>query len=121
MALAYRAFSSKSVERIIDKGLDKAPLLTTAPKSSPILHSNIRGAGYFLTAQRGNHADLISSWTSSTPWGWRAAQSPRGTAEHSRGPGTGLRRKTGLDGGQGGHPQRKPLAQKQADQGQIPA
>ncbi|CAO0820103.1 hypothetical protein DFAR_1370001 [Desulfarculales bacterium] len=50
-ALAYGAFSSESVERIIDKELDKAPLLTLAPKYSPILHSNIRGVGYFLTAQ----------------------------------------------------------------------
>ena len=56
-ALAYGAFSSKSVERIIDKELDKAPLLTPAPESSPILHPNIRGAGYFLTAQGGSHAD----------------------------------------------------------------
>ncbi|CAO0824555.1 hypothetical protein DFAR_710018 [Desulfarculales bacterium] len=31
--------------------MDKAPLLTTAPKSSPTLNPNIRGAGYFLTAQ----------------------------------------------------------------------
>ncbi|CAO0823848.1 hypothetical protein DFAR_3960021 [Desulfarculales bacterium] len=50
MALAYRAFSPKSVERIIDKELDKAPLLTLTPESSLILHPNIRGAGYFLTA-----------------------------------------------------------------------
>ncbi|CAO0823345.1 hypothetical protein DFAR_3670002 [Desulfarculales bacterium] len=54
-AACLRAFSSKSVERIIDKELDKAPLLTPAPKSSPILHPNIRGAGYFVTAQRGSH------------------------------------------------------------------
>ncbi|CAO0820380.1 hypothetical protein DFAR_1540031 [Desulfarculales bacterium] len=56
-ALAYGAFSSKSVERIIDKERDKAPLLTPAPKSSPILHRNIREAGYFSTAQRGSHAE----------------------------------------------------------------
>ncbi|CAO0821912.1 hypothetical protein DFAR_3960005 [Desulfarculales bacterium] len=47
--LAYGALSSKSVEFIIDKELDKAPLLTSIPESSPILHPNIRGAGYFLT------------------------------------------------------------------------
>ncbi|CAO0823075.1 hypothetical protein DFAR_3460054 [Desulfarculales bacterium] len=52
-----KAFRSKGVERIIDKELDKAPLLTPAPESSPILHPNICGAGYFLTAQGGNHAD----------------------------------------------------------------
>ncbi|CAO0824125.1 hypothetical protein DFAR_400030 [Desulfarculales bacterium] len=56
-ALAYRAFNSKSVERIIDKELSKAPLLTPAPESSLILHPNIRGAGYFLTAQKGSHTD----------------------------------------------------------------
>ncbi|CAO0822392.1 hypothetical protein DFAR_3000001 [Desulfarculales bacterium] len=56
-ALAYGALSSKSVERIIDKELDEAPLLTPTPKSSPILHPNIRGAGYFLTAQGRSHAD----------------------------------------------------------------
>ena len=56
-ALAYVAFSPKSVERIIDKERDKAPLLTSAPESSPILHPNIRGASYFLTARGGNHAD----------------------------------------------------------------
>ncbi|CAO0819796.1 hypothetical protein DFAR_3180029 [Desulfarculales bacterium] len=51
-----RAFSSASVECTIDKELGKAPLLTLALESSPILHSNIRGAGYFLTAQGGSHA-----------------------------------------------------------------
>ncbi|CAO0823707.1 hypothetical protein DFAR_3850015 [Desulfarculales bacterium] len=56
-ALAYGAFSSKSVERIIDKELDKASLLTLAPESSSILNPNIRGAGYFLVAQGGRHAD----------------------------------------------------------------
>ncbi|CAO0820947.1 hypothetical protein DFAR_2030002 [Desulfarculales bacterium] len=56
-ALADGAFSSKSVERIVDEKRDKAPLLTPAPESSPILYPNIRGAGYFLTAQGGSHAD----------------------------------------------------------------
>ncbi|CAO0821225.1 hypothetical protein DFAR_2210033 [Desulfarculales bacterium] len=55
--LAYGSFSSKSVERIIDKELDKASVLTPASESSPILHPNIRGVGYFLTAQGGSHAD----------------------------------------------------------------
>ncbi|CAO0820455.1 hypothetical protein DFAR_1590010 [Desulfarculales bacterium] len=41
----------------MDKELDKAPLLTPAPESSPILRPNIRGAGYFLTAHKGSHAD----------------------------------------------------------------
>ncbi|CAO0819640.1 hypothetical protein DFAR_1040027 [Desulfarculales bacterium] len=54
---AYRAFNSKSVERILDKELDEAPLLTPVPELSPILHPNIRGVGYFLTAQGGSHAD----------------------------------------------------------------
>ncbi|CAO0823208.1 hypothetical protein DFAR_3530012 [Desulfarculales bacterium] len=75
-ALAYGAFSSKNVERITDKKLEKAPLLTPAPESSPIIHPNIRGAGYFLTAQGRSHADLIPSWTSSAPWGWRACSRP---------------------------------------------
>ncbi|CAO0823151.1 hypothetical protein DFAR_340034 [Desulfarculales bacterium] len=74
--LAYRVFSSKSVERIIDKELDKAPLLTPDPEFSPTLHSNIRGAGYFLTVQGGSHAGLIPSWASSAPWGWRACSRP---------------------------------------------
>ncbi|CAO0820027.1 hypothetical protein DFAR_1830006 [Desulfarculales bacterium] len=56
-ALAYGAFRSKSVERIIDKELDKAPSLTLAPGASPILHPNIRGADYFLTTQGRSHAD----------------------------------------------------------------
>ncbi|CAO0819925.1 hypothetical protein DFAR_1240001 [Desulfarculales bacterium] len=58
-ALAYGTFSSESVERIIDKEkeLDEAPLLTPAPESSPILHLNIHGAGYFLTASGGSHTD----------------------------------------------------------------
>ncbi|CAO0823098.1 hypothetical protein DFAR_3470002 [Desulfarculales bacterium] len=56
-ALAYGAFSSKSVKRILDKELDEAPFLTLDPESSPFLHLNIRGAGYFLTAQGGNYAD----------------------------------------------------------------
>ncbi|CAO0819855.1 hypothetical protein DFAR_1150013 [Desulfarculales bacterium] len=55
--LAYVAFSSNSVARIIGKELDKAPLLTSAPESSPILHPNVREAGYFLTAEGGRHAD----------------------------------------------------------------
>ncbi|CAO0823362.1 hypothetical protein DFAR_3690002 [Desulfarculales bacterium] len=70
-ALAYRAFSSKSVERFINKELNKAPLLTPAPESSPTLNPNIRGAGYFLTAQVRKPCRLIPSWTSSVPWGWR--------------------------------------------------
>ncbi|CAO0823459.1 hypothetical protein DFAR_3710017 [Desulfarculales bacterium] len=37
-ALACGAFSFKSVKRIIDKELDKAPLLTLAPEASSILH-----------------------------------------------------------------------------------
>ncbi|CAO0824057.1 hypothetical protein DFAR_4040016 [Desulfarculales bacterium] len=52
-----RASSSKSVERIIYKELEKASLLTPTPESSPILHTNIRVTGYFLTAQGGSHAD----------------------------------------------------------------
>ena len=56
-ALAYGAFSSKSVERIIDRELDKAPLLAPAMESSPILHPNIRGASYFLSVTGGSHAD----------------------------------------------------------------
>ncbi|CAO0823725.1 hypothetical protein DFAR_3850033 [Desulfarculales bacterium] len=32
-------------------------MLTPAPESSPILHPNIRGASYFLTAQGESHAD----------------------------------------------------------------
>lgn len=57
-ALAYGAYSSKSVQRIIDKELDKAPLLAPVPESTPILHPNIRGAGYFLTTTPGgSHAD----------------------------------------------------------------
>ncbi|CAO0824665.1 hypothetical protein DFAR_800011 [Desulfarculales bacterium] len=38
--------------------MDEAPSLTPAPESSPILHPNIRGAGYFLTAQGGSHANF---------------------------------------------------------------
>ncbi|CAO0821113.1 hypothetical protein DFAR_2120002 [Desulfarculales bacterium] len=59
--MTYGAFNSKSVERIPDKKLDKAPLLTPAPESSSTHNPNIRGAGYFLTAQGGSHADLIPS------------------------------------------------------------
>ncbi|CAO0821859.1 hypothetical protein DFAR_260002 [Desulfarculales bacterium] len=55
--LACGALSSKSVERIINKELDEAPLLTPAPESSPILHPNIRGVGYCLTAQGRSHVD----------------------------------------------------------------
>ncbi|CAO0824263.1 hypothetical protein DFAR_550009 [Desulfarculales bacterium] len=106
-ALAYGAFSSKSVERIIDKKRDKAPLLTPAPESSLIFHPNIRGAGYFLTAHGVSHADLIPSWISSALWGCGGhAQCLRGTAKHPQGPGIGLRGKNGSDGGQGGHPQK---------------
>ncbi|CAO0821979.1 hypothetical protein DFAR_2760013 [Desulfarculales bacterium] len=32
-------------------------MMTPAPESSPILHPNIRGAGYFVTVQGGSHAD----------------------------------------------------------------
>ncbi|CAO0824603.1 hypothetical protein DFAR_730004 [Desulfarculales bacterium] len=32
-------------------------MLTPAPESSPILHPNIREAGYFLTAQGKSHTD----------------------------------------------------------------
>ncbi len=56
-ALAYGAFSCKSVARIIDKELDKAPLPLLIPESGPILHPNIRGASYFLTGVGGGHAD----------------------------------------------------------------
>ncbi|CAO0824852.1 hypothetical protein DFAR_950026 [Desulfarculales bacterium] len=60
-AADLRAFRSKSVESIIDKELDEAPLLTPAPEISPNLHPNIYGADYFLTAQRGSRADLTPS------------------------------------------------------------
>ncbi|CAO0821242.1 hypothetical protein DFAR_2210050 [Desulfarculales bacterium] len=43
-AACLRAFRSKSVEHIIGKELDKAPLLTPAPESSPTLNFNICGA-----------------------------------------------------------------------------
>lgn len=56
-ALAYGAFSCKSVARIIDKEMDKAPLPSLIPESAPILHPNIRGAGYFLGVTGGGHAD----------------------------------------------------------------
>ncbi|CAO0820710.1 hypothetical protein DFAR_1830024 [Desulfarculales bacterium] len=32
-------------------------MLTLAPEFSSILYPNIRGAGYFLTAHGGSHAD----------------------------------------------------------------
>ncbi|CAO0821079.1 hypothetical protein DFAR_200021 [Desulfarculales bacterium] len=72
-ALAYGVFSFKSVERIIGKALDEAPLLAPAPESSPILRPNIRGAGYFLTTQVRSHADSTHFGQAPRPVdGWHA-------------------------------------------------
>jgi len=48
-ALLTGALSYKSVAAILKKGLDRMPCAPTAPDTGrpPILHDNIRGAGYF--------------------------------------------------------------------------
>jgi transposase len=45
-ALEIQARNYPSVKSILEKGLDKVPV-PTAPEHEPILHTNIRGSGYY--------------------------------------------------------------------------
>jgi transposase len=45
-ALEIQARNYPSVKSILEKGLDRVPV-PTAPEREPILHSNIRGSGYY--------------------------------------------------------------------------
>jgi len=46
-ALACEAISFRSIKSILEKGLDRQPLVAPPPDVPPIAHENIRGAGYF--------------------------------------------------------------------------
>lgn len=46
-AVHYDRISAKSVEEMLKKGLDKAPLTTESPERRIIIHKNLRGAGFF--------------------------------------------------------------------------
>lgn len=46
-ALAYAAVSYRSIKSILEKGLDRIAPVTEPPEATPIVHENIRGAGYF--------------------------------------------------------------------------
>jgi transposase len=58
-ALAIQAFSYKSVESILHKGLDQQPLPAGAPQSSknPVVHANVRGKHYYHQQQEEPHAE----------------------------------------------------------------
>jgi transposase len=57
-ALKYNACSYKSVQSILDKGLDRQHDYEQAPASLPLLHENIRGGDYFDQEKEGDdHAD----------------------------------------------------------------
>jgi transposase len=45
-ALDIQARNYPSVKSILEKGLDRVPV-PTAPEREPILHTNIRGSGYY--------------------------------------------------------------------------
>ncbi len=53
-ALAYRTLSYKSIQAILDKGLDRMPLPdSTTTGRPPIVHENIRGAAHYAEAIKG--------------------------------------------------------------------
>ena len=53
-ALKLNACSYKSVASILKTGLDRIVQSDPAPVSDPVLHDNIRGAGYFDPSQGGH-------------------------------------------------------------------
>lgn len=55
-ALEYQAFSYRSVVNILQRGLDKQPLLITIPKKPPLNHENIRGEHYYSNPE-GDYTD----------------------------------------------------------------
>jgi transposase len=46
-ALALRAFSYRSVESILRRGLDRQPLATRVLTTPSVAHNNVRGAPYY--------------------------------------------------------------------------
>lgn len=46
-ALHIGATSYRSLESILKNGLDKAPVPKPQSQSAPVLHTNIRGSGYY--------------------------------------------------------------------------
>jgi transposase len=55
-ALKFNARSYKSVRSILEAGLDRQQL-SSAASGPPLLHENIRGAGYFNLEKEGRNAD----------------------------------------------------------------
>jgi len=57
-AVAIRAFSYKSVESMLKKGLDQQPLpvISHSPPLPLMLHENIRGNNYYHTQEEEDHA-----------------------------------------------------------------
>lgn len=45
-AVGFQASNYPSVKSILEKGLDQVPVRET-PERTPILHTNIRGSGYY--------------------------------------------------------------------------
>jgi len=46
-ALAFGAYSYRSVETILKRGLDRQPLPEPAEPSEPVMHENVRGPDYY--------------------------------------------------------------------------
>jgi transposase len=46
-ALAFGAYSYRSVEMILKRGLDQEPLPETTEQSNPVVHENVRGPEYY--------------------------------------------------------------------------
>ena len=54
-AVVTQVATYKSVEAILKSGLDRVPLPTERKDAPPLVHDNIRGAGYY-SADTGEHA-----------------------------------------------------------------
>jgi len=56
--VAIRAFSYKSVESMLKKGLDQQPLpvISHSPPLPLMLHENIRGTHYYQAQEEEGHA-----------------------------------------------------------------
>lgn len=48
-ALHFNTLSYRSIESILENGLDRRPLTARADTSKPVQHSNIRGADYYTS------------------------------------------------------------------------
>lgn len=51
-AVAFGAYSYKSIKSILEKGLDKKPLEKQINKTLPQNHENVRGADYYRSQEK---------------------------------------------------------------------